>query len=656
MSVEVFDLAEFKDTLDQAHEGDWTWSIHGGEYRYSLEVHDRVYVHVNSSVSSSTGWSEGTGENSIRVWLGDRSGKPYGNKIQTYTTRLPGWQERMTSQVQEMVRRAYLIGECSRCGSVEKIFQVKKANHNKGRLFRRCNCPKSFAWLTDREGNIIPSAARDNHDMVVEELEQTESPVHEFIPSHYQQAIFDYVQNEQHHLVVEALAGSGKTTTGVEMLKLLRGLKVLFVAFNRHVVKDIKTKAPYWVQISTYHSLGFRACKDAYGKDVLVEKKKVYHILQSLMDKQVHGHLFSTIKKVVSLVKATLCSTDWEELDHLCDHFGIELNGDRELIFEAVEKVIVRSAAQTNVIDYDDMCWLPVYHDLPMRQHDLIFVDEAQDTNRVQIALALKSVRDTGRIIAVGDRYQSMYGFRGADAEAVPNLVSSLDADCLPLSITYRNPKSVVRLVNERFPEIPLEAWDKAPEGEVRYMNSQVFTREVQSGDMVLCRTNAPLVSPCYRLIAAGKKATIRGRDIGEGLVELIDKVQKKWSATNLESLLRCMALYRDDEVRKLLAAEKNIQAQAVQDKVDTVVAIANGCTTVLEVQNRILDIFSDTIEGVVFSTVHRAKGLEADNVFILESGLMPHPMASKPWELEQERNIEYVALTRAKQTLTFVN
>jgi DNA helicase-2/ATP-dependent DNA helicase PcrA len=65
--------------------------------------------------------------------------------------------------------------------------------------------------------------------------------------------------------------------------------------------------------------------------------------------------------------------------------------------------------------------------------------------------------------------------------------------------------------------------------------------------------------------------------------------------------------------------------------------------------------IFSDDQVGVVFSSVHRAKGLEAKRVYILSPELMPHKMATKPWELEQERNIEYVAITRTLSELVYV-
>jgi superfamily I DNA/RNA helicase len=97
------------------------------------------------------------------------------------------------------------------------------------------------------------------------------------------------------------------------------------------------------------------------------------------------------------------------------------------------------------------------------------------------------------------------------------------------------------------------------------------------------------------------------------------------------------------------------MQAQSLRDRVETIFALADGCQTLAEVKSRVYKVFDDSQKGVTFSTVHKAKGTEAERVFILEPDLMPHPMAKKPWEQQQERNVRYVALTRSKRELFFV-
>jgi superfamily I DNA/RNA helicase len=480
-----------------------------------------------------------------------------------------------------------------------------------------------------------------------------------FVPSLYQQAIFDWVAGEKgKNLVVEALAGSGKTTTGVKMLELVPSyLRVLFIAFNKHIAVELQKRAPSNVSVSTYHSLGYRMCRMAWGNDIKIEEKKVRNILEDIISKETKGHLYAPIQQIVSLVKANLTGTSPEELEQIIEHHGIELNGenngenDREIVMVAVQLVIERCAEQTNVIDFDDMCWLPIEHDLPAVKYDLLFIDEAQDTNKNQIQLALRAVKDNGRIIAVGDRHQSLYGFRGADVDAIPNIIEHLNADVLPLSITYRNPKEIVSLVRNEFPYIPLEAADFAIDGKIEHIGSEKALGMYNEGDMVLCRCNAPLVRPAFELIRSGKKAIIRGRDIGKGLVTFINK----FAASDVAELLRVMTKFQEKEVKKLLDADKNQQAQILEDKVETIIALADGCFSINQLKSKIESIFQDENEGVVFSSVHRSKGLESKRVFILEPDLMPHPMAEKAWELVQERNIEYVAYTRSLEQLIFV-
>lgn len=481
----------------------------------------------------------------------------------------------------------------------------------------------------------------------------------EFVPSRYQQAIFDWVVNKEgKNLVVEALAGSGKTTTGVRMLELLpKYLSVLFIAFNKHIAVELQKRAPKNVSVSTYHSLGYRMCRMAWGNDIKIDDMKVDNILQDIIDKKVHGHLYSPIKQIVSLVKANLSGTSEEELAFIIDHHGIELNGedngenDTDIVMVAVQLVVERCAEQTNIIDFDDMCWLPIHHNLPSVKYDVIFVDEAQDTNKNQVQLALRAVKDNGRIIAVGDRHQSLYGFRGADVDAIPTLIDNLNADVLPLSITYRNPKKVVDLVRDKFPYIPLEAADFAKDGSIMEVGQEQAVKMYQEGDMVLCRCNAPLVAPAFELIRSGKKAIIRGRDIGKGLITFINK----FSADNVSELVKIMTKFQEAEVKKLIDAGKNQQAQSIDDKVDTIVALSEGCERISELERKIESIFQDENEGVVFSSVHRAKGLESKRVFILQPDLMPHPMAKKDWEMVQESNIEYVAYTRTLEQLILV-
>lgn len=719
MSTERFSKTQFEAALDDAFRGTGVqWLCDGilkSEFHYhaivkQTKTNQEVSIEIQSSIDGS-GFAADTGENSIRVWVMG-SGKPMFEKEQAYVTRVAGWAERMRVVIAKQLEKAQSVPFCPKCGGLMRLRTRRDGGKFWG-CIRYPECSGSMDATPESKPTTQPTATQppvtaqiassnpacprcgrelrkrvrrsDNKPFwgcsgypacnfacdldalpTAKPADPVAQPTKIFKPSHYQLAVFDWVSRaakafEQvaapeawvRALVVEARAGSGKTTTGVQMMKLLpRTLDILFCTFNNHVQQDIAKKAPAWVSVRTYHSLGYAACRAQWGNDVEIDEDKVDRHLRQILDYDQFRTLYPVVRQLVGLVKANLTGTTYDELAGLVDHHGIETNGDQDIIFEAVAKVIVRCANETKLIDYDDMCWLPVYHNIPCHQYDFIFVDEAQDTNRCQIALALMSIKDTGIIVATGDRFQSLYGFRGADADAIPNLINELKADVLPLSITYRNPRVIVNLTNEKFPWVKLEAAEDAEEGILRDLGYEDALNEYKPGDMVLCRCNAPLVEPAFELIRRGIKAIIRGRDIGKNLVTLIDKMK----ARDLEEMLTKLYDYQQKEVTKLLASEKNNQAQLLKDKVETIIAIANGVASIAELKGKINAIFSDDVEGVVFSSVHKAKGLEAKNVFILNPELMPHPMAKKEWEKQQELNIEYVAITRTLHQLVYVH
>ena len=69
---------------------------------------------------------------------------------------------------------------------------------------------------------------------------------------------------------------------------------------------------------------------------------------------------------------------------------------------------------------------------------------------------------------------------------------------------------------------------------------------------------------------------------------------------------------------------------------------------------HKIKAIFTDDIDGICLSTVHKVKGLEADRVFIVRPDLLPMTTVTKGWQVQQEKNLEYVAITRARMELIY--
>jgi len=467
------------------------------------------------------------------------------------------------------------------------------------------------------------------------EKAQKSSLTKKFLPSHYQAEIFKDISSGTGHLVVRAVAGAGKTTTIVEALRLTSPLDtVLFCAFNKHIRVALEKLAPRHVIVKTLHSLGYAILRSAFSNvKIKIDSSKTWGIIKEVVDElkqyellhEVEGSkefnywkLRQPLSKLTSLTKATLTDpTDLVALQELADYYAIELNGMAGRVLPLVDIVMCTGAARTSVVDFDDMIWLPLKLDLNVTKYDWVFVDEAQDLNASQIELVLRSVTDAGRVVAVGDEFQSIYGFRGADANAIPNIIDP-----------------------------------NAKEGTVTNASSADFLGGARDGDLVLCRINAPLVTNCYKLIRRGQKAVIRGRDIGKGLLALVDKLHP----VDIADLLGRLEQYRNDKVIKINASGKTHKLEALYDKVATLQALCDNAKDLSELRYNITSIFDDdSQEGVIFSSVHRAKGDESTVVWILHPELMPHPLAKSEWAQKQEANIEYVAYTRSKDTLIFV-
>lgn len=525
---------------------------------------------------------------------------------------------------------------------------------------------KAMSVATGINPDDIANAISESIEVEVDENNKLTGKV-DFIPTHYQQAIFDFISNGQGHAVIEAVAGSGKTTTIVKALDLTpTDADVAFVAFNAHIAKELKRRAPEHVHVSTLHSLGLQNIRNYLGKQPQIDDEKLGTIMNDIwpvsrqavemgiITKQQKNENYQkrlSMRKLVAMSKNTLIDvTDNKAIQEMIERYNIEIDDSNidELISQ-LPNIMELCKKQTDVIDFDDMLWLPVVLGMDLMKFDFLMVDEAQDMNKCQIEFILKSIKETGRIIAVGDRRQSLYAFRGADSEAIPNIINALNATVLPLSITFRCPSSHVTLAKRIVPQI--EARDNAAEGQIVQMNYFDLVSQVEVGDMVICRSNAPLVKPAFECIRRGKKAIIRGKDIGSSLIQLI----KRFETNDLSAFDVSLGEYFEREYNKLLDKGKEMQALMLQDKVETLRVIMNEVSTVAELMNKITMLFEDENKGVVFSSIHRAKGLEAENVYIIRPDLMPHPKATKDYEKEQEMNCLYVAVTRSKSNLYFV-
>lgn len=483
-----------------------------------------------------------------------------------------------------------------------------------------------------------------------------------FEPSQYQSAIFEFVASGSGDAVVDAVPGSGKTTTCVETSKRLESRNALFCAFNKHIADELKTKLQ-GMRAQTIHSLGLSALS-TIGRPQVEGRKYNQLIRQYLTDHGVTDYetaqkASARIKALLSVVQLTLTEPDDQDgLDALAARFDLDRK-DWDFTCKAITPILYQGIDQARqVIDYNDMVWLPYVMGLAPRAADWVFVDEAQDLNKAQLELVLKARANGGRMLFVGDKRQAIYGFTGADTQSIANITNRTQAQVLPLSICYRCPTSHIELANEVYPGI--EARPGAPKGTVEDIDEDDIVQHINDGDLIVCRTNAPLVAVCFSLIRAGIPARIRGTDIGKNLISILHQLEEMqgFQMSRLEVYLQ-KYLAEQRELREGMDQDDLEMAMAnFRDRVNTILAIyqATRPHTIADLGREIAMLFSDQRAKVWLSSVHKAKGLEAHHVVVLHPHLMPHPKATKPWEREQEMNLKYVALTRAKRALTFAH
>ncbi len=477
-----------------------------------------------------------------------------------------------------------------------------------------------------------------------------------FKPSIYQKAIFDFVEKGSGNCVIDAVAGSGKTTTIVNALNLIpANKKIIFVAFNKTIVNELSSRVPKNVEVKTMHSFGFSTVRSQMG-NVVVKEDKVMETINQLyptwkIDESVEEGYKQRVKSLVDLARLNLVN-NLEELYDVAEHYGVEiLNAEVDkawIVFQVIRNY-------KKIIDMNDMIFLPAYYKMKCKTYDWVFVDECQDLNKCQQEILKQMLNpNTGRFVAVGDPRQAIYGFAGADAESFRSLASTSNTITLPLSVNYRCGKNIIDFAKKIVPH--LEASSIAIDGEVDLNGSW---KDVRDGDYVLCRNVKPLLKLCMEFLISGRKAFVRGRDIGRNMINMLERTK----SAKLEDAIKNLKNELERTVKKNVARGKTEEQfrnsstyQAMLDKIEAIEILAGDLIFVSDVIKKIDSLFSDSTSGIILSTIHKSKGLESDNVFILNPELMPSKWAKKPWEIEQENNLIYVAYTRAKQKLSFIS
>jgi superfamily I DNA/RNA helicase len=417
--------------------------------------------------------------------------------------------------------------------------------------------------------------------------------------------------------------------------------------------------------------LGYQILRQNFKTLQKPDEGKMTGILEALEPAPLYGKadwrkMLNLAERLAGFVKNYLinysASNFREEILRIADHHGLDLNNCFDQAAGLVPKALDECKRRAPVsIDFDDMIWLPVVLDLQI-QHpgDMLIVDESQDLNVAQHELIFKACK--GRFVVVGDTHQSIYAFRGAHAESMQVLTKRLGDTSsgvreFPLTITRRCPKLHVQMAQSLFPDI--RALDDAPIGEILQMPRDKAVQEMKPGDLVICRVNAALIPTAYDLIRRGIRPIVKGRDIGKGLIQLIDTLMKAVEvipgSDDMVKIREALFIYRYEHESKLILLGDKAQGrlEALHDKCDCLIEFIRNAKSITEMRTQVEKLFSDepgqASNAVTLGTIHRTKGLESERVFVLAPELIPHPMARRSWEVAQEKNVAWIACTRAK-------
>lgn len=237
--------------------------------------------------------------------------------------------------------------------------------------------------------------------------------------------------------------------------------------------------------------------------------------------------------------------------------------------------------------------------------------------------------------------HNSIYSWAGAGTDNLDKLAKRLNAKVLPLPITYRCPLKVVKHAQQFVPDI--QPRPNAPEGTLEYISSKDMMKKAKPGCFILSRINAPLIGLALKFIGNGVPCNIQGRDIGANLVTIIKKSRRK----TIPAFLSWLEKWEHKEVARV--TKMNRSPVPIRDKAQCLRTLADACSSVGEMKIKIQDLFEDgdDTSRIILSTVHRAKGLERDIVFVLSGTFFGGN--------KEERNIAYVACTRSAAELYFV-
>lgn len=543
-----------------------------------------------------------------------------------------------------------------------------------------------------------------------------------FKPSTYQQDILDFfLNNPQSNMLVNALAGSGKSTTAC-MLSEHSKTSDLYIAFNASVVEEFKKKIKNpKTKVMTMHSLAYsimlynveQESNDSGEKPkgfgsqrskrtVNLDNFKPYKILDEEITKRYgryiefakRGFLKDNYVNLYNLCRLTLTdmSSNKDVSRLIDDHVLFLYYGDEGYSAPDISEITstlkildTKSRQQfetQGVIDFTDMLWI-TFNKLKYDNWEVpywalytnIYCDEVQDFSNIQLNFLKFIKRAKGRYVFIGDFHQAIYNFAGANAQAfnqIPKMFAPVETFDLP--VCYRCAKSHLSRVNREY-GIPILPRDDAPMGFVKTIDKNKISEYAKAGDMVISRKNKWIAEVVLDLARNGTPIFIEDKEM-VGAIKRQILSSKCTSVGTLEKFLQKVISNYNKKLFEIVS--KNVREGGHEEERLEAVAETNSkidnTSFLLEILEGYLENhassdsvskFSGFVDKLLNTTpspdcvrlcsIHKAKGLEATNVFVLNEAKINFDFRNSKEQNVQEKNLSYIATTRAKEGLYLV-
>ena len=479
---------------------------------------------------------------------------------------------------------------------------------------------------------------------------QAEAPKFKLTPE--QEEIIRFIRDGSGNLGVIARAGAGKTSTLVEMAKAMHEDSALCLAFNKAIATEMQERLPETCTALTLNALGHRAWGFALRTRLQLDTNKVRQLMQEELKRVPNSERVGwTSETVQDIEKAIHTGKAHGFLPS--DIPGVDPIYTEDTFFETIDVILPPRAQEVVIdvsraswnealqgkIDFNDQILCPtLYRDAGFKSYSITFVDEAQDLSLLNHRM-IEQVVKSNRLVIVGDPFQAIYAFRGANEDSMYILMEKFQMAERKLTVSFRCDEAIIENVHWRAPDMQWRTG--ADEGVVKTLKSW-SSQDVPDGSAIICRNNGPLFTAFVSLLQAGRMPALGNKDAvyrfikilqslgGMGTSQevvfgLIDRWEKKARRTN-----------RDDDT----ISDTAISLQTISGMFDTL--------------GEAIDFLQEAASrkgNIMLSTIHKSKGLEFDTVFILDVELIKHTN-----QTSQDPNVKYVAETRAKHTLNYIS